>query len=1149
MVASARRAFGTMRLRAFSSVGFVGAGNMGRGMAASLARSGQSVKQYDRDPASLAASVGQSEQISGAGALRELCSASEPSTVVVSVAGEAAERAVFLGADGIFESAQPGSLVVGCGTVTVAFARELHEAAESKGLRFLDAPVSGGPEGAAKGTLSIMCGGDAGTFDAAKPVLDGMGAYVVRMGGGGAGAAAKLVNQQLTAVNALAATEGLALARAMGMGAEELTALLQLLERSWGNSTMLQRTGNLVAEALKAPDARAALSAPAMAPLRNFAKDLDFVLAAASDASLSMPSTRTARDAVHTAAALNLDTADWAFVSEMHTPDAPTAPPAPLRPAASPALPLSEAKTFATLTELQAGLPDEWHEGERALLLRNGVLAARKGAPLAVIDDDPTGTQTVHSVPVLAEWSVEALAAVLVADVPCFYVLANTRALPPAAATARAETIGSNLRAAAARVGLDHKTLGVVSRGDSTLRGHYPGETDALARGLGWDAPAVLLAPFFLEGKRYTAFDTHYVGAADGSGGLTPCAETEFARDRAFGYSSSHLPTWVAEKTNGKIAAQDVCSLTLHMIRTGGPPAVQAALAALPNGGANAVVVANALTPCDMAVVTLGTMLAERDGFLSHGLIYRSAGALVAARAAIPPRPLLTASELQRTPMAVPKAAEDDAAPRVHAPPQTADGAGLIVVGSYVGKSTEQLAALHELCPWFATVELRVAQLAQGGEAWAAEEARARQAVESALRAEQSVVVHTSREVLQDDGQGGLLIGERVNNAIVSLVRSLAIFPSFLVAKGGITSNDVAVEGLGVKRALVLGSVRPGVPVWRCGPESRAPGLAYVVFPGNVGAKDDLAKVAALMSGRGDLGGDTPAHHGAAVRVAGGGETVPSLLRDARSRGRAVGAFNIYNLEGALAVRRAVEATGLPAILQLHPASMAFGGTALIAACLDVAASCTSAPLLVQLDHAQHEGPIRDALGAGVHGVMADGSHLELEANVAWTTQMARLAHEAGAAVEAELGKLAGEEDGLSVELKDAKMTDPAVVSSFLSATAIDALAVTIGNVHGTYAVHPPELDWARLDAVRMEAGDTPLVLHGASGLPDEMLVRAIRASVCKFNVNTEVRAAARAAVAAKAAEGRDVLEVMGGAMEAMVPVIEAKLRAFAPGR
>ena len=128
-------------------------------------------------------------------------------------------------------------------------------------------------------------------------------------------------------------------------------------------------------------------------------------------------------------------------------------------------------------------------------------------------------------------------------------------------------------------------------------------------------------------------------------------------------------------------------------------------------------------------------------------------------------------------------------------------------------------------------------------------------------------------------------------------------------------------------------------------------------------------------------------------------------------------------------------------------------------------------------------------------------------------------------------------------------MTDPAVVAAFLAATRVDALAVTIGNVHGKYAVHPPQLDWARLDAVRAEAGGaagTPLVLHGASGLPDDMIHRAIRAGICKFNVNTEVRAAARAAVATRAAEGRDVLDVMGGAVEAMAPVVEAKMRAFA---
>lgn len=194
-------------------------------------------------------------------------------------------------------------------------------------------------------------------------------------------------------------------------------------------------------------------------------------------------------------------------------------------------------------------------------------------------------------------------------DIPCFYVLANTRALPQAEAAARAEEIGTNLRVAAVRIGIDPRALGVVSRGDSTLRGHYPAETDALARGLGWASPAVLLAPFFLEGKRYTAHDMHYVGAADGSGMLTPAGETEFARDRAFGYRASHLPSWVEEKTDGRVKASEVCSLTLDMIRSGGPNAVQAALAALPHAGADAVVVANALTPSDMAVVTLGCVL------------------------------------------------------------------------------------------------------------------------------------------------------------------------------------------------------------------------------------------------------------------------------------------------------------------------------------------------------------------------------------------------------------------------------------------------------------------------------------------------------------------------------------------------------------
>ena len=140
-------------------------------------------------------------------------------------------------------------------------------------------------------------------------------------------------------------------------------------------------------------------------------------------------------------------------------------------------------------------------------------------------------------------------------------------------------------------------------------------------------------------------------------------------------------------------------------------------------------------------------------------------------------------------------------------------------------------------------VELDVQKLVDD---WATEESRARSTVERALQEGSSAVLYTSRQLVQNDGAGGLKIGQQVTDALCSVVEKLETKPKFVVAKGGITSNDVAVEGLKVRKANVLGQVVPGVPVWRCGPESTAPGLAYVVFPGNVGAPDDLARVACM---------------------------------------------------------------------------------------------------------------------------------------------------------------------------------------------------------------------------------------------------------------------------------------------------------------
>ena len=270
--------------------------------------------------------------------------------------------------------------------------------------------------------------------------------------------------------------------------------------------------------------------------------------------------------------------------------------------------------------------------------------------------------------------------------------------------------------------------------------------------------------------------------------------------------------------------------------------------------------------------------------------------------------------------------------------------------------------------------------------------------------------------------------------------------------------------------------------------------------------------------------------------------TCVEALVDARGRGRALGAFNVYTLEGALAVARGAAAARRAAIVQLHPAALDHGGPALLAACRRLA-DAAEVPLFVALDHCEDPGQIYPHLEAVDH-VMADGSRFDVGENERWTAAVAARARAAGVSVEAELGRLAGEEDGLSVDERDARMTDPAIVAAFLARTRVDALAVTVGNVHGAYASRDPDLDWARLDAVRAAAGDVPLVLHGASGLSQRVISRAISAGVCKFNVNTELRAAARAAYA----EGGDVLAAAERATSAMAGVVEAKLLAFDAG-
>jgi len=227
------------------------------------------------------------------------------------------------------------------------------------------------------------------------------------------------------------------------------------------------------------------------------------------------------------------------------------------------------------------------------------------------------------------------------------------------------------------------------------------------------------------------------------------------------------------------------------------------------------------------------------------------------------------------------------------------------------------------------------------------------------------------------------------------------------------------------------------------------------------------------------------------------------LLTKARQELFAVGAFNIYNLEGALAVVTAAQELNSPVILQILPSALTLGGTPLIHLCIE-AGKQAKIPVAIHLDHCSSKEQIQLSLDAGISSVMADGSMLDYEKNLWFTKTMVQLAGNSNASVEAELGRLGGSEDGLSEEELKAKMTNPYQAIDFVEKTGISALAVCIGNIHGKYN-EEPKLDFERLAAIE-RCISIPLVLHGTSGLPDEMIEKAIGYGVCKFNVNTEVR-------------------------------------------
>lgn len=355
----------------------------------------------------------------------------------------------------------------------------------------------------------------------------------------------------------------------------------------------------------------------------------------------------------------------------------------------------------------------------------------------------------------------------------------------------------------------------MASRSDSTLRGHYAEETEALAAGLKTTIDGILVAPAFFEGGRYTREDTQWVVQGESA---TPAHLTEYAQDPVFGFHTAHLPSWISEKTGGVVRPENVLSISQRDLREGGPQVVRDKLLRVRHA---CPVVVNAVCYEDFEVMVLGLQEAEAAG---KRFLYRCAASFVKVRAGLDDRPLLTAKELG----------------------ELGGRSGLVVAGSFTGKTTRQIERLLS-CRGTTGIEMRVASLVSPSR-HDAELRRVAKELQDALDAGNTPVLYTSRERWQSEGEAFLRSGARIMEALCRVVRDPDRRLAYVIAKGGITSHAVARHALGAERARVLGQVAAGVPVWRLGPESRRPGTILVVFPGNVGEDETLAEVWRVLS-------------------------------------------------------------------------------------------------------------------------------------------------------------------------------------------------------------------------------------------------------------------------------------------------------------
>lgn len=434
---------------------------------------------------------------------------------------------------------------------------------------------------------------------------------------------------------------------------------------------------------------------------------------------------------------------------------------------------------------------------------------------LVVLDDDPTGVQTVHDVSVYTDWEEESIRNGFEEKEAMFFILTNSRSFSVEETTKVHQDIAARVAKVARELGQDFM---IISRGDSTLRGHYPLETQLLADGLTKNEGVVIdgeiICPFFPEGGRYTMDNIHYVKEQEN---LVPAGMTEFAKDKTFGYKSSDLTEYVEEKTEGKYHKEDCITISLDELNALDVQGIKEKLMSAQN---MAKIIVNAVSYADLKVFCAALVLAMKEG--KHYMA-RTAAAFTKVMGRISDQPLLGREQLEG---------------------DTKNG-GIVLIGSHVKKTTDQLNCLKELDGQADFMEFQVNTVFEEN-GLEKEVERTVKAAEEKILSGRTVVIYTSRQLLAPENmtpEEKLQISVKISNAVTSIIGKLSVKPKFIIAKGGITSSDVGTKALRVKKARVMGQVKKGIPVWMTGEESKFPGMPYIIFPGNVGEVSTLKEI------------------------------------------------------------------------------------------------------------------------------------------------------------------------------------------------------------------------------------------------------------------------------------------------------------------